>query len=86
MQPFVIIKFKIGFESRIGLLHALKVTQVDLFILHRSPEPFDKDVVEHPAAPIHADLNVLRQQDIGYARGRKLTALITIENLTLGAL
>ncbi len=82
----MIIKFKIGFEPHIGFLYVLKITQVDLFILHRWSEPFDKDVVEHPAAPIHADLDVLRQQDIGEARGRELTALITIENLTLGVL
>ncbi len=62
MQPFVIIKCKIGCELLIGFLHTLKITEVHFFVLHRPPEPFDEDVVEHPATTIHADLDVLGEQ------------------------
>ena len=86
MQPFVMIKFEIGFEPRIGLLYVLKVTEVHLFILHRPPQLFNKDVVKDSTSTIHANLHVLCQQDIGQAWGRELTALITIANLTLGVL
>jgi hypothetical protein len=33
--------------------------QVDLFVLEAAPEPLDENVVEDPAAAIHADGNLM---------------------------
>ena len=61
MHPCVIRKFNIGLERRIGFRHTLKVTEGHLFLLPRSPEPLDENVVEHPATTLHANWEVLRQ-------------------------
>lgn len=29
--------------------------EIDMPVLHRPPEPFDEDVVQRPAPPVHAD-------------------------------
>ncbi len=43
--------------------------QIDALVLQRAPQPFDEDVVEEPAAPIHGDAhalaNVVHPAEIG---------------------
>ena len=39
--------------------------QVDMLLLHRAPERFDKDVVHPPFFAIHADLAAVRFQEAG---------------------
>lgn len=44
-----------------------KGVEIDAFVFHGSPKPFDKDVV-HPSAPaIHADLDLGVWKDTGEA-------------------
>ena len=58
-----------------------KGVEIDAFVLHGSPEPFDEDVVHPSAPPIHADLDLGVQQDTGEPGAGKLTALIGVEDL-----
>ena len=53
--------------------------QVNVFILHRSPEPLDKNIVDRPAFTIHADLYLSSQQQAGKNITGKLRALIGIK-------
>ena len=51
-------------------------TQVDPFVLHGPPKPFDKDVVVAASAPIHADLYPMIQQ---YPREHLAGELLTLK-------
>ena len=57
------------------------VVQVDLLVFDRAPEPLDEDVIQGPAATVHPDLNASLFQDRSERQGRKLDALIGVENL-----
>ncbi len=54
--------------------------QVDLFVLKRAPEPFDKAVVAPAAFAIHADADRMVEEDPGKRRARELGALIGVED------
>ena len=38
-----------------GFAPAREGMQIDALLLQRAPQPFDEDVVEEPAAPVHRD-------------------------------
>ena len=74
-------------EAEISLKPCLQIcnvvlgVQVDMLVLHRAPEPFDKDVV-HPSSPsVHADRNVVCLQDAGEFFAGELTPLIGVKDL-----
>jgi len=52
-----------------------------MFILHRTPQLFDNDVVKDAASPIHTDLHPSRFEPPREGRTRELAALIAIEDL-----
>lgn len=52
---------KTGTQFRSGL----EGVQIDAFVLHRPPEPFDEDIVHPPSPTIHADLDLCRAQNAG---------------------
>src|SRR5262244_3463674 len=49
-------------------------------ILHCPPQPLDKDVVERPSSPVHADLYPCCCQPSGKVETGKLCSLITVED------
>ena len=55
--------------------------QVDALILQRAPQPFDEDVVEEPAPPVHRDSHPGLFQALRPSPRRKLAALIGVEYL-----
>jgi hypothetical protein len=57
--------------------------QVDPFVLHRSPQALDEDVVVAALASIHADLDPMIPQHLGELITGELRALIGIENAGL---
>ena len=57
------------------------VSQIQIFILDRAPQSFDKDVVQDPLPSIHTDLLPRRQQPTREGATGKLTALVTVEDL-----
>lgn len=58
--------------------------QVDLCVFHAPPEPLGEDTVEGSAFAIHANLHLLRQEDLGVLRTGKMAALIVIPNRRSG--
>ena len=57
--------------------------EVDLLVLHRSPEPLDEHVVAPGALAVHADGDPVLFEDAGKRLAGELTALVAIENLGL---
>ena len=55
--------------------------QVDMFILHRTPKPFDEHVIHPAALAIHTDLNAVGLQDAGESLAGELAALISVKDL-----
>lgn len=59
------------------------IGQIQIFILDRTPESFDKDIVKDPPAPIHANLHPSHFEPFRKRRTGKLTALIKKGDATL---
>jgi hypothetical protein len=57
------------------------VFQVYLLVLDRAPEPFRKDIIERPAAAIHADADEVILQNAGELVTRELRPLVAVEYL-----
>ena len=57
--------------------------QVDLLVLHRSPQPLNEDVVAPGAAAIHADADLMTLENADEVGGRELRALVGVEDLRL---
>jgi len=55
--------------------------KINFFILDRSPEPFDEDVVTPAALPIHAQLRGDFVERLDECAARELRALIGVEDL-----
>src|SRR5436305_10689492 len=55
--------------------------QVDLLVLHTSPQPLDEHVVDPAALAIHADANSIELEDLGERLGAKLSPLVGVEDL-----
>ena len=81
VRPFVIVEREVGAQPGAGLGHRRVVLQVDLLVLHRPPKPLDEDVVERPAAAVHADLHAGRPQQARERVAGELRTLVGIEYL-----
>ncbi len=57
--------------------------QVHLLVFDRPPQALDEDVVSPGTFPIHADLDLVLEQQAGEGDAGELGALIGVENLGL---
>ena len=55
--------------------------EIHLFVFHRSPEPFNKNIIAPRASPIHTQANPVGLDESGKCVIRKLTALIRIHDV-----
>src|SRR5262249_56769407 len=58
-------------------------SDIDVFVFHRPPQTFDKDVVQSPPPTIHAHRHSGGFQPPGERLGRELHALVRVEDLGL---
>src|ERR1700692_1095540 len=65
MWPLAIIKHQIATERCARVRHAVVSAQINLFVFHAPPQPFDKHVVTPGTFAIHADLDFVLEQNIG---------------------
>ena len=63
MWSYPIVEVQIVIERRAGFRHAGVGTQIDLLVLHRFPNPFDKFVVWPCPVRRGSDLEVLARAD-----------------------
>ena len=55
MKPLTVVKPEVFSQASDGLGRVLVIVQVDLFVFDAAPEPFDEDVVQRTASPVHTD-------------------------------
>ena len=75
-----IIEIQIPAEPSAGLCDAGIGVQIHLFVFHRAPEPLDKHVVAPGRLAIHADRDLVLQQQPGEVAAGELAALVGVEN------
>src|SRR5262245_13499532 len=83
MQPLSVVEFEVTVQTVNRHFDRFVIPDVNLFVLHRSPKPFDKDVVQRSTASIHADQESSTLEPTGELRTRELRALIAVEDLGL---
>ena len=71
------------FDDRVWLGSRRDFVQIDGLLFERPPQPFDEDVVEIAAPPVHRDFDVSLGQGRDPGRARVLAALIRIHDLGL---
>ncbi len=81
MCALLVKEAKVGLQSRSQIRNAVVGVQVDMLVLHRASESFDKDVVHPSSFAIHADLDAVCLQDAGEVLAGKLGSLIGVEDL-----
>jgi len=83
MRAMVVIIGEPSAQAGTQFRSGLEGVQIDAFVLHRPPEPFDEDIV-HPASPaVHADLDLGCAQHPDEGVAGELAALIGIEDIGL---
>ena len=83
MRAPAIIEIQIPAKPGAGLGDTGIGVQIYLFVFHRAPEPLDKHVVAPGRLAIHADRDLVPQQQPGEVAAGKLAALIGVEYLRL---
>ena len=65
MGKLLVKEAEVGLKPLSEIRNAVIGVQVDMLVLHRAQEPFDKDVVHPSSFAVHADRNVVGLQDAG---------------------
>ena len=81
MGPLLVVEPEPFADARSSLRYQPVVPQVNLFVLQRTPQPFNEDVVETTAAPVHADRDAARFQLAGEFLAGELRTLVAVEDL-----
>jgi len=79
--PAAIVERQVTGDAFLGRAHAVVRMQVNLFVFHRLPQPFDEHVVAPAALAVHADGDAFPVEYADEGRAGKLTALIGVEDL-----
>lgn len=83
MGPLGVIEPDPVFDHGFGLESVLQFLQIDGFLFEGSPPPFDEDIVEVTATPIHGSFDIGLGQGRDPGRTRELRSLIRIHDLRL---
>ena len=59
VEPFVVIKLEVSLQMTPGIRNRCVLVKVNFFVFYSSPEALNKNIVEGPAAAVHADSDVL---------------------------
>src|SRR5215213_2919813 len=81
MRSAAVVEAEIPADRGAGLGDRIVSSQVDLFVLDRSPEALDEDVVAPSTLAVHADRDPVPGQHAGEYLAGELAALIGVEDL-----
>ena len=65
MGALLVEEAEIGLKPLPEISNAVVGVQVDMLVLHRAPEPVDKNVVHPSPLAVHTDLDAVDLQDAG---------------------
>lgn len=80
MHPSLTALLEIPSQSALRHCNAVVIVKVHLLAFDRAPQPLDEDVVEHPAAAIHADPNALALERAGECFAGEQQAQVALED------
>src|ERR1700720_1342381 len=83
MKTFAVVEPKVIFQPFVNFVHRGVILEVNVLVLHTSPQPLDERVVESPATTVHADRHRAVQEPTREVVTRELHALVAVENLRL---
>ena len=86
MPPLLVIPLDVFTEPLLELRAVLGRVQIEVFILHGAPEPFDEDIVERPTTAIHADGNAVVLEDGHPCVCSELGTLVGVEDVWVSIL
>ena len=75
MRAPAVVEIQITAEASAGFSNAGISVQIDFLILHRAPEPLDKHIVTPSSLAVHADRDLVLQQQPSEVTAGKLTSL-----------
>ena len=79
----VVVQIKILLSCRPNLSTVLKTMQIEAFVFDRAPEPFNEHIVYCSPSAVHADSNVVSEQDAGKLWAGELASLVAVEDFRL---
>lgn len=65
MGTLLVKEAEVGLKPCLQISNAVVGVQVDMLVLHRAPEPVDKNVVHPSPLAVHTDLDAVDLQDAG---------------------
>jgi len=81
MKPLFAVEPEIAMDSGSRLSNRFIFTQINGFIFERSPQSFDKDVVQSPTSTVHAYFDSPAHQSLYPPTAGELGPLISVEDL-----
>ena len=81
VRPCPIVPIQVLGDAGLGLKDGVVRMQIDLFVLHRAPQPFDEHIVTPGTAAIHAHLTAPVFNQIGELGRRELATLVGIDDV-----
>jgi hypothetical protein len=79
MGPLGIVKIKKHPYPRPRFSHIAIVIWINVFVLDRTPQPFDKDSISKPILSVHADGYRVLEKNAGEVAAGKQAPLIAVE-------
>ena len=83
MESFGVVPVKIRPQAAVGIGHRRILHDVNVVVFDRPPKSLDKNIVKDPPAPVHADPDIVLQQNPDERHRRELNSLVTVEYLRL---
>ena len=78
MRSLEVVEVEVVRQAKMSLGRRQIVVQVHLLVIDRAPQPLSEDIVHVSSTPIHADLDIGRQQTAEILRACEVAALVTV--------
>src|SRR5262249_58774096 len=83
MRPMAVVEVDVAAERSSRLVDAVIGPQIHLLVFDTAPEALEEHVMAPRAPAVHADRNLVLDQDVGEGETRELPALVRVEDLRI---
>ncbi len=84
VRAFLVVEPEIRRQPLFECWHRAIFTQIDILVLDAAPESFNKNIIQCPAAAVHADQDLVFQQPAGEVNAGELAPLVAVEDTRMG--
>jgi len=81
VRPAPVVEPEVALQRRVRFSRTVVGVQVDLLVLHASPQPLDEHIVDPSALAVHADADALGLKHCAGRGSGKLGTLVGVEDL-----